>query len=200
MKGCIKIENPGMELQQILLQIGYKRYDLLDEDFFKHPSIQTLIDQMTYKYSYLNKKKLIIDLSKSVIKTLTIKMAERLVEYNYNPYSYLKYIKKALPSKVYREYKKDLMDYEQLKDDTAVFPDFSDELCLKMDLDNALSRLTVKQQKIIRAIYKFKFTEEEIAEKWQVSQQSINSIKARALKQIRKKFDGQVVFLDCSGY
>jgi RNA polymerase sigma-B factor len=56
----------------------------------------------------------------------------------------------------------------------------------KIDIDQILSHLTLKQQKVIKMIFFLELTEKEVAEKLGISQPAVHKIKNRALKKIKE--------------
>ncbi|QSQ07812.1 Bacteriocin UviA [Koleobacter methoxysyntrophicus] len=56
----------------------------------------------------------------------------------------------------------------------------------KIDIDQILSHLTLKQQKVIKMIFFLELTEKEAAEKLGISQPAVHKIKNRALKKIKE--------------
>lgn len=56
----------------------------------------------------------------------------------------------------------------------------------KIDIENALSNLTTKQQQVTKMLFYQDMTEKEAAKQLEISQPAVNSIKNRALKKIKK--------------
>ena len=60
------------------------------------------------------------------------------------------------------------------------------ELTQKIYIDDVITNLEDREQSILKLYYYAGFSEEEIADSYQISQQRVNQIKSRALQKCKK--------------
>jgi RNA polymerase sigma factor (sigma-70 family) len=101
------------------------------------------------------------------------------------------YIYQILKNKKIDLFRKYIVNVEKeiLNDEILDLSSYIVDFNQKMEIDGYLSKLTEKQKKIILLRYYHGFSDAEVAERFNISRQSVNKIHRRALEKLKDEYN-----------